>query len=66
MKFFLQFVLYTALAAAMLVMLMLSSFYQLMITKNKHHTQKDVRSDTVCETVIGLRDGVYHVHHSFH
>ena len=43
LKYFLQFVLYTALAAGMLVMLMLSSFYQLMTTKNKHHTQKEVR-----------------------
>ena len=43
LKYFLQFVLYTALAAGMLVMLMLSSFYHLMTTKNKHHTQKEVR-----------------------
>jgi DHHC palmitoyltransferase len=40
-KFFLLFVLYTALAAAMLVLMMLISFYHLMTTKSKSHTQKD-------------------------
>lgn len=41
MKFFLLFVLYTALAAAMLVMMMLLSFYNLMTSKSKSHTSKD-------------------------
>jgi palmitoyltransferase len=43
MKYFLLFVLYTGLAAAFLVVMMLLSFYNLMTAKSKHHTQKDVR-----------------------
>jgi palmitoyltransferase ZDHHC3/7/25 len=41
LKYFLQFVLYTALAAAFLVLMMLLSFFQLMTSKSKTHTQKD-------------------------
>lgn len=41
LKYFLLFVFYTALSAAMLVVMMLLSFYNLMTAKSKVHTQKE-------------------------
>ncbi len=41
LKPFLLFVLYTALAAGFLVLMMLLSFFNLMTSKSKEHTQKD-------------------------
>ena len=57
-KYFLQFVLYTALAAAFLVIMMLMSFYHLMTAKSKVHTQKDgyVLSFVLC--IVGFIEGI--------
>ena len=47
LKYFLLFVLYTALASAFLCLMMLLSFYNMMTTKSKQHTQKDVSQNSL-------------------
>lgn len=58
LKPFLLFVLYTALAAAFLVLMMLLSFFNLMTSKSKHHTQKEgyVTAFVVC--IVAFIEGL--------
>lgn len=54
MKFFLQFVLYTCLASAMLVVMMLLSFYNLMVAKSRTHSQKEVSGNRLENILYNL------------